>query len=65
MGSSKLTVPEPIERLHAWIEARDQADQGRAVAPLRKPEGALVLDTTRLGFEEQVERIVDAVHDLP
>ena len=62
-------IPDPtearVDEEARSIEARDQADQGRAVAPLRKPEGALVLDTTRLGFEEQVERIVDAVHDLP
>jgi cytidylate kinase len=39
---------------------RDARDQGRAVAPLRVPEGALVLDTTHLAFEEQVRRIVEA-----
>ncbi|MDT8340434.1 MAG: (d)CMP kinase [Longimicrobiales bacterium] len=42
----------------ARLAARDRQDRERAVAPLRKPEGALVLDTTRLGFQEQVDRIV-------
>jgi cytidylate kinase len=39
---------------------RDARDQGRAVAPLRVPSGALILDTTHLTFEEQVRRIVEA-----
>lgn len=39
---------------------RDARDRSRPVAPLRIPEGALVLDTTHLAFEEQVRRIVEA-----
>ena len=39
------------------LGARDRKDEGRAVAPLRVPEGALVLDTTDLTFDEQVGRI--------
>lgn len=40
------------------LTARDRADASRAVAPLRRADDALDLDTTALGFEEQVERIV-------
>lgn len=43
---------------------RDAADSQRAVSPLRKAEDALVIDTTNLTFEEQVERIVAAAHLL-
>ena len=39
------------------LGARDRQDAGREVAPLRKPEGALVVDTTDLSFQEQVDRI--------
>lgn len=39
------------------LSARDHQDRSRELAPLRVPEGALVLDTTRLSFREQVERI--------
>jgi cytidylate kinase len=40
------------------LAARDQADSSRAVAPLRRPDDAVDLDTTHLSFEEQVARIV-------
>lgn len=45
----------------ARIEARDRADSERETAPLREPEDAIRLDTTHLGFEEQVDAIVAAV----
>ena len=37
---------------------RDRADSTRDVAPLRQAKDAVVLDTTDLTFEEQVEQIV-------
>lgn len=40
------------------LAARDYADSSRAMAPLRRADDAVELDTTRLGFEEQVVRIV-------
>ena len=40
------------------LAARDQADSSRAVAPLRRPEDAIDMDTTHLSFEEQVATIV-------
>jgi cytidylate kinase len=36
----------------------------RADGPLRKPEGAHVIDTTHIDIEEQVERIYDIVQDV-
>lgn len=45
------------------LTARDRADASRAVAPLRRADDALDLDTTALGFEEQVERIVGLARD--
>lgn len=40
------------------LAARDRADSSRAVAPLRRADDAIDLDTTHLGFADQVERIV-------
>jgi len=51
------SLPAEIAR----IEARDQADSTRAVAPLRRPDGAIDLDTTHLTFEQQVDSIVERV----
>ena len=43
------------------IEARDRADSTRAVAPLRRADDAIDLDTTNLSFEQQVAIISERV----
>ena len=40
------------------LAARDHADSTRAVAPLRPAADAVLLDSTGMTFQEQVERIV-------
>ncbi len=40
------------------LAARDHADSTRTVAPLRRAADAIEIDTTHLGFREQVERIL-------
>lgn len=40
------------------LEARDEADASRPLAPLRPAADAAVLDSTRLSLEEQVEQVV-------
>ena len=43
------------------IDARDRSDMDRAVGPLRRPERAMVLDTSDLSFDQvvdELERIV-------
>ena len=46
------------------IADRDRRDSQRDISPLRRPEGAMELDTTRLSFEEQVQAVVDRVLPL-
>jgi cytidylate kinase len=46
------------------IAERDRLDSEREHSPLRRPDGAHLIDTTRLGFEEQVDTIVDLVERL-
>jgi cytidylate kinase len=41
------------------VQARDAQDSGRTVAPLRPAEGAVVLDSTQLGIEQVVERLLE------
>ena len=50
--------PARLEAEAAALAARDTADSTRAVAPLKPAEDAIPIDTTTLGFEEQVARIV-------
>lgn len=49
-----------VRREADLLAARDAFDAGRAVAPLRQADDALVLDTTNLSFDDQVARIVAA-----
>jgi cytidylate kinase len=53
--------PTGLEAEAAALAARDHADSTRPVAPLRRAEDAIELDTTRLGFQEQVDRILALV----
>ena len=46
------------------ISDRDRLDSAREISPLRKPEGAVEIDTTRLSFEEQVSAVVELVRRL-
>jgi len=45
-------------RVGDGLEARDRADSRRVVAPLRAAADAVVLDTTRLSLEQQVQAVV-------
>ncbi|RPJ44979.1 MAG: (d)CMP kinase [Candidatus Latescibacterota bacterium] len=51
-------IPAGLEEIRARIEERDRRDAGRETAPLRRAEGAVVLDTTGLTIDEQIEKIV-------
>jgi cytidylate kinase len=51
-----------LEAVTAEIDARDRRDRERDLAPLRPAADALVLDTTALSVEEQVERVLALVH---
>jgi cytidylate kinase len=48
----------------AALAARDQADSTRAVAPLRPADDAVHLDTTSMGFAEQVRFIVERARPI-
>ena len=58
-----------LDRDHRSLEAeagalreRDRRDSRRDVAPLAMAEGAVIVDTTALGFAEQVALVVDLAH---
>lgn len=58
-------VPDPTEHevndQATVIADRDRQDSEREFSPLRMPENAHLIDTTRLGFEAQVDAIVSLV----
>jgi cytidylate kinase len=49
---------DALRRESGMLAERDRKDSIRAVAPLRQPEDALLLDSTSLSFQEQVDWIV-------
>jgi cytidylate kinase len=54
-------LPADYETVKAEVRQRDRQDMERDLAPLVRPEGALVLDSTALSPEAVVERMLDAV----
>ncbi|RMH70281.1 MAG: (d)CMP kinase [Gemmatimonadetes bacterium] len=51
-----------LKELEAEIAARDHADSTRQTSPLKQAPDAILLDTTTLTMEEQVQFIID-LHD--
>jgi cytidylate kinase len=49
---------EEVRAEAALLQGRDAIDSGRETAPLRQADDAVVIDTTGLTFDEQVDRIV-------
>ncbi len=45
------------------VEKRDESDRTRAIAPLRKAEDAILIDTTHLSVDEVVEKMVRIYHE--
>jgi cytidylate kinase len=50
-------APEPLDRLIADITARDAYDSGRALAPLRKADDAVEIDTTGLTIDQVIDLV--------
>lgn len=42
---------------------RDENDMNRAAAPLRPAEGAIMLDTTEINFQESLARIIEIIRE--
>lgn len=56
-------TPESVRREANRLTARDEADSGREVAPLRKAPDAVLVDTTRQSAAEVVARILDLARE--
>ena len=53
-----------FERILSDIEARDEADRRRSVAPLKQLPDAELLDTSGLSIEEAVKKVLDWYHKV-
>ena len=54
-----------LEHMRRDLEARDQRDRSRAVAPLTPAGDAIIIDTSTLGIEEVVDRMVASISTKP
>jgi cytidylate kinase len=64
--SQRGQAPDPVrlEAEAAALAARDRADSTRQTAPLRAADDAVLLDTSRMAFPDQVRRIVELARPL-
>jgi CMP/dCMP kinase len=53
----RLGIEKTLKELEAEIEKRDRKDSTRANSPLKKADDAMVLDTTEMTLERQIELI--------
>ncbi len=60
-----LEAPEiPLAAIRADIEARDLRDSTRATAPLKPATDAVVIDTSDMGIDEAVEKVMALVRGV-
>ena len=50
-----------LRTLIAEIRERDERDRNRSVAPLKAPDGALVVESTNLSISEVLEKVLEKV----
>ena len=53
-----------FDTVRSALADRDRRDASRDIAPLRAAPDAVVLDTTGLTIDQQVERVLDAVQEV-
>jgi CMP/dCMP kinase len=54
-------APADLAEVQADVERRDRRDRERELAPLVAAPGSVVVDTTGLSLEEQVERVLGVI----
>ncbi|MDR0943496.1 MAG: (d)CMP kinase, partial [Ruminococcus sp.] len=59
---AELGLPDTeYERIKSDIEKRDYDDEHREIAPARKADDAIVIDTSNLSFEQVVKSVIDII----
>ena len=55
--------PAEFEKILQDMKARDDRDTGRALAPTRKAEDAVEVDTTEMSINEMVEKVAPIIQE--
>jgi cytidylate kinase len=61
---SRRGISSTIEEQMKLLACRDEYDSGRVQGPLKKTPDSVIIDTTNLNIEEQVERIIKLAKTL-
>ncbi len=59
-GDTRMSFEETL----ADVQKRDAQDEGRAVAPLRQAEGAILVDSSEMGVDDAVEAIARLAREV-
>jgi len=54
----KINEAKNINEIKEDLEIRDKYDSNRKLSPLKKPDNAIIIDTSHCSFEEQVNQIL-------
>jgi len=52
-----------IEKVMMDLKNRDQKDSNRALSPLRQSDDAIIIDTSNLGINKVIDKIVNIVNN--
>ena len=60
----EMGIEEAPEKVRKEMDERDQNDTSREHSPLRKAEGAIIVDTTGMSIDQVIEKLADKVKEL-
>ena len=60
----KIGLEISKKALRQEIQKRDERDANRAHSPLKKAEDSIVLDTTHLSIDQQVDFILNKINEV-
>lgn len=57
-------IDQSLESISASLESRDHIDSTRKIGPLKQAEDAIVIDTTDITLNEQVEQVLSFAYEV-
>jgi cytidylate kinase len=60
----EMGIEETPEKVRKEMDERDQNDTSREHSPLKKAEGAIIVDTTGMSIHQVIEKLADKVKEL-
>ena len=63
MQNKEKGIESSYKEVLNGIKERDERDSTRKIAPLKKAEDAIYVDSTNLNIEQVVEKIIEIIND--